>query len=34
MKNPLQSLPATIVLGIILTIIMLLLVTAIGNGGA
>ncbi len=30
MKNPLESLPATIVMGLVLTVIMVLLVSAIG----
>jgi len=31
MKNPLESLPTTIVMGLIITVIMVLLVTAIGS---
>ena len=31
MKNPFESLPTTIVMGLIITVIMVLLVTAIGS---
>ncbi len=31
MKNPLESLPTTIVMGLVITVIMVLLVTAIGS---
>ena len=31
MKNPLESLPTTVVMGLVITVIMVLLVTAIGS---
>lgn len=31
MKNPLESLPTTIVMGLVLTVIMVLLVSAMGS---
>jgi len=31
MKNPLESLPTTIVMGLVITVIMVLLVQAIGS---
>ncbi len=34
MKNPLESLPTTVVLGVILTVIMVLVALGIGGGGA
>ena len=34
MKNPLESLPTTVVLGVILTVIMVLVALGIGSAGA
>ena len=34
MKNPLESLPMTIAMGLVITVVMVLLVAAIGGGGA
>ncbi len=34
MKNPLESLPMTVVLGVVLTVIMVLVALGIGSGGA
>lgn len=34
MKNPLESLTSTVSLGFLLTLVMVLLVIAISNGGA
>ena len=31
MKNPLESLPMTVVMGLVITVIMILLVSAIGG---
>jgi hypothetical protein len=31
MKNPLESLPTTVVMGLVLTVVMVLLVKAIGS---
>lgn len=33
MKNPLESLPMTVAMGLVITVVMVLLVSAIASGG-